>query len=259
MNPGAALPVHPAEAMLSLAALLAVTLAASGCPLPPLGTRPFDPGERLTYDVKALGLTRSRAVSFAVDPGETATLGLTASVSFRAPFRGVRGSARSLVDGQTLRAHRYADESNDGTSASTESQLDREGLATRVYWADGGRRGMNAYLKNGAVLDVVSALYVLRAARLSPGVAFCFDAVGGRTYWRVSGRAAVTERVRTPAGSFEALRLEGVAVKAHDPSRRYPVRLWISADPRRLPVRLTIETDLGRVEAALSRTATAVR
>jgi hypothetical protein len=245
--------------MISLAAALVVTLSTAGCTLPGVGARPFDPGERLTYDIEAMGVTRRRAVALAVEPGSGATLGLAASVRFRAPFTGVRGSARSLIDGRSLRGHHYRDESNDGTSASTDAQLDRDGLATRVYWANGSKSGMTAFLKNGAVLDVVSALYFLRAANLSPGDEFCFGAVGGRTYWRVSGHAAATERIRTRAGHFEALRLDGVAVKADDPSRRYLIHVWISADPHRLPVRLSVETSLGRVEAALSHKALAVR
>ncbi len=246
-----------ADAVISLSAALAVTLSAAGCALPEVGARPFDPGERLTYDVDALGVTRSQAVSFAVEPGSGPTLVLAASVRFGAPFTGVRGTARSIVDAQSLRGRRYRDESNDGTSASTDAQLDRGGLATRVYWANGSKRGMTAFLKNGAVLDLVSALYFLRAAALSRGAPFCFDAVGGRTYWRVSGHAAGTERIRTRAGRFEAQRLEGVAVKADDPSRRYLIHFWISADPRHLPVRLSVETSLGRVEASLSHIALA--
>jgi hypothetical protein len=245
--------------MLSLAAALAVTLSAADCALPDVGARPFDPGERLTYDIEALGVTRSQAVSFAVEPGSGATLAIAASLRFRVPFKGVRGSARSLIDGRSLRGRHYRDESNDGTSASTDAQLDRDGLATRVYWANGSKSGMTAFLENGAVLDVVSALYFLRAASLSPGDEFCFDAVGGSTYWRVSGHAAGTERIRTRAGRFEVLRLDGVAVKADDPSRRYLIHFWISADPHRLPVRLSVETSLGRVEAALSHMVLAVR
>ena len=155
---------------------------------------------------RADGLARGRAGlgRDARDRGERA---------LRAPFKGVRGSARSIIDGRSLRGRHYRDESNDGTSASTDAQLDRDGLATRVYWANGSKSGMTAFLENGAVLDVVSALYFLRGEPL-PGDEFCFDAVGGSTYWRVSGHAAGTERIRTRAGRFEVLRLDGVAVKS---------------------------------------------
>ena len=181
----------------SLAAALAVTLSAADCALPDVGARPFDPGERLTYDIEALGVTRARRSRSRSSRARARRSRSRRACASACHSRGVRGSARSLIDGRSLRGRHYRDESNDGTSASTDAQLDRDGLATRVYWANGSKSGMTAFLENGAVLDVVSALYFLRAASL-PGGRFCFDAVGGSTYWRVSGHAAGTERIRTP-------------------------------------------------------------
>jgi hypothetical protein len=61
-----------------------------------------------------------------------------------------------------------------------------------------------------------------------------------------------TEETKVLAGRALAIRLDGVAVQSDDPSRRYQLRLWLSADARRLPVAMTIETRLGRVRAALA-------
>lgn len=236
-----------------LAALaLSALVASPGCSLPAAAARPFQAGERLAYDIDVLGLTQARAVSFEVASDRSAgRLALSAESSLRMPFSGARGRARSSIDPTSLLPSTFHDES-DGGRSTTDSQLDREGLAVRVHWAKGARSGMRPYLKGGAVLDVVSALYYLRGVPLAAGLSFCFDAVGGRAYWRLRGRVAGTERVQAPAGSFEAFRLEGSAARADEPQRSYPIRLWIGADARRLPVRLTAGTALGTIEARLA-------
>ncbi|OFX21467.1 MAG: hypothetical protein A2V77_04905 [Anaeromyxobacter sp. RBG_16_69_14] len=242
--------------MFSLAATLALALAAS-CGPPPLSERPWGPGERLNFDVHALGATQKSGLSLVVDPvpveGSPAAMRLAAAATFRSPFYKVRGAAQSWIDARTLLPTRFHDESSDGKSRSTDSQLDRPGPVVRVNWVNGGKRGMNGFLRGPAVLDLLSALYYLRAARLVAGTAFCFDVVGGRTYWRLSGHVQPgTEETKAPAGRADAIRLDGVAVQSDDPSRRYQLHLWLSADARRLPVAMTIETRLGRVRAALA-------
>jgi hypothetical protein len=244
--------------MFSLAATLALTLAAS-CGPPPLSSeRPWEPGERLTYDVHAFGATQKSGLSLSVEQvmpavGSATAMRLAAAANFRSSFYRMRGAAQSWINARTLLPTRFHDESGDGKSRSTDSQLDRPGLAVRVNWVNGGKRGMNAFVRGPAVLDLLSALYYLRAARLVAGTPFCFDVVGGRTYWRLSGKVQPgTEETKAPAGRADTIRLDGVAVQSDDPSRRYRLQLWLSADARRLPVAMTIEARLVRVRAALA-------
>jgi Protein of unknown function (DUF3108) len=129
----------------------------------------------------------------------------------------------------------------------------RPGLAVRVNWVNGAKRGMNAFVRGPAVLDLLSALYYLRAARLAGGAPFCFDVVGGRTYWRLTGRVVPGgERIGTSAGQVEAIRLEGAAAQSDDPSRRYQLHLWLSSDARRLPVAMALDTRIVSVRAVLT-------
>ena len=220
--------------------------------------RPWPQGERLTYDVHALGKTQKSGLSLAVEPvaptaGPAPAMRLSAVATFRSPFYRMRGAAQSWISAKTLLPTRFHDESSDGKSRSTDSQLDRPGPAVRVNWVNGGKRGMNAFLRGPAVLDLLSALYYLRAAQLGAGAAFCFDVVGGRTYWRLSGHVQPgTEEMKAPTGRASAIRLDGVAVQSDDPARRYRLHLWLSADARRLPLAMTIERRLFRVRAALA-------
>ncbi len=244
--------------MSSLAATLALALAA-GCGPPPLSSeRPWAPGETLTFDVEALGVTQRGGLALTVEPAAPAapTLTIAATARFRGPLHQTRAAARSLISAKTLLPTRFHDETSDGAFRSTDSQIDRPGLAVRVNWVNGGKRGMNAFVRGPAVLDLLSALYYLRAARLAAGAAFCFDVVGGSTYWRLAGHVAPgTERTRTATGHVEAVRLDGAATQSDDPSRRYQLHLWLSADTRRLPVAMAIETRLGSVRAALASAA----
>lgn len=242
--------------MLPAAAVLALTLTASpACTLPrPTAEPTWTRGERLTYSVAALGGGRRGSCVLSAT-GQGPVLELAAEGHLSVPLVNVRGSAHSWVGPQTLRPRRFQDElASDGAPRTSHGDFQRPGLAMRVEWTHGTRRGMNAFVKGGPVFDVVSAIYYLRSIDLAPGAGFCFDAAGGGRYWRLSGhRADGEERVDTPAGSFQAIRLEGAAVRADDASVRYPVRLWISADPRRLPLALEVKTSIGPVRASLER------
>jgi hypothetical protein len=243
-----------AKAMLLQAAMLGITLAANCGPPPLTSNRPTTSGEHLTFDIKALGVTEKGGLSLTVGTaiGSTA-IDLSGTARFSGPFVRVRGSARSWISTETLLPTRYHDEADDGTFRSTDSQFDRPGPAVRVNWLNGARRGMNAFLRGPAVLDLLSALFYLRSAQLAAGTTFCFDVVGGRTYWRVTGRVLPgTERLRTPAGNIDAVRLDGSAVRSDDLSRSHRLQLWLSADTRRLPLSMMIEAPLGGIRATLA-------
>lgn len=244
------------DPMLTSAAVLALTLAASpACTLPrPTAEPAWTRGERLTYGVAALGGVRKGSCVLSV-AGQGSVLELAAEGQLSVPLVNVRGSAHSWVAPQTLKPRRFQDAlESDGVPRTSHGDFERPGLAMRVEWSNGPSRGMNAFVKAGSVFDVVSAIYYLRSMDLAPGAGFCFDTAGGGRYWRLSGhRVGGEERVDTPAGSFQAVRLEAVAVRADDASVRYPVRMWISTDARRLPLALEVGTAIGTVRAALER------
>jgi hypothetical protein len=240
--------------MLLQAAMLGIALAAN-CGPPPLSSdRPSATSERLTFDIEALGVIQKSGLSLTVEssPGSTA-IDLLGTARFSGPFVRIRGSARSRISTDTLLPSRYHDQTDDGTFRSTDSQIDRPGPAVRVNWLNGDKRGMNAFLRGPAVLDFLSALFYLRSAQLAAGATFCFDVVGGRTYWRVTGRVLPgIERLKTPTGGVDSVRHDGSAARADHLSRSHQFLLWLSADARRLPLSMTIEAPLGGVRATLA-------
>jgi hypothetical protein len=238
----------------SLAAAVAALVSGSaGCGLPEAGPAPWVERETLTYEVdvpRGLGSARAtlRASSAAGqvllvgDAGLDAPLGISRA----------RGTARSWMDAATLRPGRYADEIVDRTGRATSAASFGRGPAIRIDWTDGERRGVNAFVRQPDVLDALSVVYYLRAAELRVGVPLCFDLVGGRKAWRVSGTVGAAERVETRAGNFTAIRIDGRATRTDRPGETMRLQLWVSSDARRLPVQATVKSDAGTVRALLA-------
>jgi hypothetical protein len=255
--------------MIALAAALAV--AASPCTLPPLraGTPPWRPGETLVYEVDVLGVLQAGTITASAGSprfdGEVVPLrAQMKNTSLFARMRRVRAMAHSFLDARTLRPRLYRDDAfEDGVHRTTEVRLDRPGPTVEVAWSHGEKKGTRAFERRGDVLDLLSAIYYLRAAQLAPERPLCFDLVANRRYWRFEGRlAAGTERVDTPAGPFEAIRVEATLTRQptdDDPDvKTRRMELWFSADERRIPVAGASELDHGPVRARLARGASPV-
>jgi hypothetical protein len=181
------------------------------------------------------------------------------NTSVFAKMRRVRAIAHSWLDPETLRPQRYRDDADeDGVRRSTEARLDGDGPTVELAWTHGERKGTRTFERQGEVLDLLSAIYYLRAAELTPEGEICFDLLANRRYWRLRGKvAAGTERVDTPAGPFETIRLDATLTRmatADDPRvRSRELHLWFSTDLRRVPVAGVSEVDQGPVRALLAR------
>lgn len=232
---------------------IAAALLLGSCSLPAPASAPWRSGERIGYEVELSGAPAGQA-TFSADAagGGGWTVGVEARQS--SMLGSSRFSARSALS-PTLRPGRFQDRLDGwGGRRTSDAQIDRSPNAVRIDWTSGGKPGMNAYVRRPTVLDFASTVPYLRAARLAPASAFCFDAVGATQYWRVEGRAApALERVSTPMGRFEALRLDAVMVRADGKGKSIPMRVWIATDPARLPVAAEAETPLGTVRAEIAR------
>ena len=102
------------------------------------------------------------------------------------------------------------------------------------------------------VQDVISALYVIRTKNLRVGELVQFPINdGGRTY-DVAVEIQAQEEVRTPAGTFQAFRLEP---KVFDGLFKSKGRLfvWLTTDAARMPVQLKAKINIGTITAALTQ------
>ncbi len=236
-----------------LAAVALLLSAGAECALPAAGAAPWGKRETLTFDVSAprTGAT-ARATLRASGEADQVLLAGEAGLDAPLGIYRVRGFARAWLDATTLRPARYADEIADRDGRETSRASFGRGPAVRIDWTDGARRGVNAFVRQPDVLDALSAIYFLRAVELRVGAPLCFDLVGGRKAWRVSGSVGPVERVETRAGTFTAVRLDGRATRTDRPRESTRLQLWVSADARRLPVKATVETGAGRIHASLA-------
>lgn len=246
------------------AALLALAVSAdpAACGLPPLapGERPWKTGETLTYDLDVLGAVKAGTFQLSVERPMSggaivplrARAKTTASVANVKKFAAV---ALSWIDAVTLLPERYRDEAEeDGVRKISDAKLRPPGPEVVIETQFGERKGRTAYPRQGEVLDGLSAIAYLRAARISPGDRFCCALIANRRFWRMEGSIAPkSERVETAAGKFDTFRVDATMKrvdKPGDPGR--PIHLWFTKDARRLPVAIVSEVDVGPVRAMLS-------
>lgn len=245
------------------AALLSLALAAEpGCGLPPLGggERPWRTGETLVYSLDILALVKAGTLETSVERPMSggkivplrARAKTTATVANVKRFAAV---ALSWVDARTLRPERYRDEADeDGVKKVSDTRIPQESAEIVIEYQYGERTGKKEYAREREVLDALSTVYYLRTARLEAGDRFCFDLVANRRFWRLEGTVAPgSEKVETPAGSFQAFRVDARARRVDRPeSPPRPIHLWFSDDSRRLLVAAVSEVDVGPVRAMLT-------
>ncbi len=243
------------------AAAVALALGAPPCGLPALrpGAFPWSAGERLRYDVDVMGVVK--AGTLVVTAGRPMFEGTQIPFEARmrntsvfAKIRRITATALSWADARTLLPERYRDESmEDGVRKTTDVRL--RGPEVVIDTQFGDRKASTAFPRGREALDLLSALYFLRAADLRRSQEVCFDLAGGRRYWHVRGQvAAAPDRVESAAGIFDTLRLDLVATRADQPSARRAIHVWVATDVRRRPLVAAVsEIDLGPVRAMLVR------
>jgi hypothetical protein len=245
-----------------LAALVALALAAPACGVPPLapGGPPWATGETLVYDLDLFGMVKAGTLELSVERPMSGgrVLPLRARARTDASFANltrIAAVAFSWIDAATLRPERYREEADEnGVHKIGDARLAQARRGVTIEYEVAGKRSSATYAPAGEVLDAISAVYRLRAARLAPGDAFCFDLVARGRYWRVTGSvAAKPEKVQTPLGRLETLRVDASARRASAADAPpTTLHLWISTDPARLLVAVVGEVDAGPVRAMLT-------
>jgi hypothetical protein len=248
-----------------IAPLLALALSAAAgpaCGLPPLapGDRPWRVNETLAFDLDVLGMVKAGTMQLTVERemsgGKVVPLrGRARTTQTAASVRPFAGVALSWIDAGTLRPERYRDETEeDGVHKVSDARISPAGPELVIEYRYGETAGKTSYPREREVLDALSTIYYLRAARLAPGDRLCFDLVANRRFWHFEGTvAAKREKVDTPAGKFETLRVDATTQRADRPGDKpRPIHLWFSTDARRLPVAIVSEVDVGPVSATLS-------
>lgn len=101
------------------------------------------------------------------------------------------------------------------------------------------------------VQDGLSALYAMRASKLSAGTRLTFPILDDGALYTVAMQTAAAERVKVPLGDIDAWNMKVNITDAQGQSVGQNIGVWISTDARRLPLKLQAELPVGNFVLAL--------
>jgi len=223
-----------------LAAILAAQVFAS-----PVEQK-FVEGETLDYNLTWLKITGGTA-RMTISPSGDATYRITSvarsSPSFSRIFK-VRDEIETTIardDFSTLRYVKRLDEDGDQIEEVT---VVEDGVATRT------RKKVKKVPVPRPVFDPISLIYHLRMYDLTPGKVHAFGVIADGKFYSVSARSVRREKVTTPAGKFNCVRVEP-RMTSNGVEREERLFIWYTDDERKLPVRIRTEVKVGAITATL--------
>ena len=206
----------------------------------------FVEGETLDYNLtwlKITGGTARMTISPSGDANYLITSVARSSPSFSRFFK-VRDVIETTIarnDFSTLRYVKRLDEDGDQIEEVT---VVEDGTATRT------RKKVKKVRVPRPVFDPISLIYHLRTLDLTSGKAYAFDIIADGKLYSVSARAVRKEKITTPAGTFNCVRVEP-RMTSGGVEREERLFIWYSDDERKLPVRIRTEVKVGAITATL--------
>ena len=225
--------------------VLAAVIAALVFPTPAIA-QAFTEGETLDYNLTWLKVTGGTArMTIGPNGGESFKITSVArsSPTFSRFFK-VRDEIETTVakdDFSTLRYVKRLDEDGDKIQEVT---VIEDGVATRT------RRKVKKTAVPRPVFDPISVIYLLRTRDLTPGKVHELELIADGKLYAVHARVVRKEKVQTPAGTFNCIRVEPQMLSG-GVEREERLFIWYSDDERRLPVRIRTEIKVGAITATL--------
>ena len=239
------------------------TEAAAQKPSPTTNAAPFEVGERFTYNVSwkvfdAGIATMTLAEKMSFQNEETYRINATVySTGIVSALFKVVDVFESFFQARDLCSRRITKRIQEGRR-HRETVVTFDAKARRAKMEDRDLNLPDLPPKRtespvpSCVQDVISALYVIRTKTLRVGELVQFPINdGGRTY-DVTVEIQAQEEVRTPAGTFQAFRLEP---KVFDGLFKSKGRLfvWVTTDSARMPIQLKAKINIGTITASLTQ------
>ncbi|MGZ5473334.1 MAG: DUF3108 domain-containing protein [Thermoanaerobaculia bacterium] len=232
---------------LLLAAIIAAQLA--GTP----GDQRFAEGETLDFNLTWLKITGGTARMTIQPYGEDSfrITSIARSTPSFSRFYKVRDEIETTVARSDFSTTRYVKRLDEDGDTIEEVTVVEDGVATRT------RKKIKKVRVPRPVFDPISVIYLLRMRDLTPGKVYDFELIADGKLYTVHARVVRRERVRTPAGTFDCVRVEPQMMSG-GVEREERLFFWFSDDERKLPVRIRTEVKFGAVTATLNRFASGV-
>lgn len=233
------------------AVLAAVTAAAQTAPAaspPPSPVeQKFVEGETLDFTLKWLKVTGGSA-RMTVAGTEQGTRYRITSVATSSPgfsrFFKVRDEIETIVDRKDFSTLRYVKRLDEDGDKIEETTVIEDGVATRT------RKKVRKVSVPRPVMDPISVIYYLRTLELAPGKTYELELIADGKPYTVHARAIRREKVETPLGVFDCIRVEPHMVSG-GVEREERLFIWYTDDERKLPVRIRTEIKVGAITATL--------
>ena len=206
-------------------------------------------GERLVYRVRWGVLTVARA-TLEVEAAADGAVLLRATARTRGwidPVYPVRELVESTVDAATSRPLRFRKRTKEGHGRPRRVEVEFDAAAGVARHVEDGEARPPLPLP-AEFQDPLSCVYAYRVLAPAAGGVVALEVTNGRRLVAGEFREVGRERVRTPAGTFDAIvvepTIEGIGGVFRD-SRKAQLRIWFTDDARRLPVRIYSEVAVG--------------
>ncbi|HJU04997.1 MAG TPA: DUF3108 domain-containing protein [Nitrospiraceae bacterium] len=226
---------------------------------PDAPSRPFIPGERLTYTLSWLNIKAGTAVmgvsEAAPIDGRPALRLLTTAKSTRAISKlyPIDNRVESLIDAETLSPYRMMFQRREGKQKNDFDVTFRHHDGTVVDIKDGVAETRQIPSETH---DLVSCLYYVRSLpSVEPGSTFSLNLHHDKKNYHVEVRVEGMERVKAPWGEVEAIRVlvimpfQGIFLNEGN------IRVWLTHDARRIPLMMKAKVIIGSVVARLTEAA----
>ncbi len=243
-------------ALLQRRILLGLFLAGMGWFAPALAGEwptPFQPGERLTYDISWIGINAGRAVMDVTSPaGDRPTVQLLTTIqsnSVISKFYPVDNRVESQIDLATFLPQRMTFRRREGKKKNDFDYTFRhqEGTVTAV------KDGTTEVLQIPSdAQDAISCLYFVRKSlALTPGTSQILNIHHDKKNYKLEVRVEAVESVEGPWGKVDAARVLVVMPFQGIFLNQGNIKIWFTTDERRIPVRMKAKVVIGSVVADL--------
>lgn len=222
---------------------------------PPSGSRPFQTGERLTYDISWLNISAGTAVMEVAGPDgiDRRSLATVVTTARSSPmvtrFYPVDNRVESHIDLDTLLPQHMTFRRREGKRKNDFDYTfhHQEGTVTAVK--DGSSEVLSI---PAATQDAISCLYFVRSALpLKKGAALPMNVHHDKKNYKMEVRVEEVEMVKGPWGNLEAARVlvimpfQGIFLNQGN------LRVWFTTDERRIPLRMKAKVIIGSITADL--------
>jgi len=241
-------------------ALALFALANPLLPAPQERALPFQPGERLVYDVTwsvfTAGKVTATVASERQESKDNYIVTTTAqSQGFTSLLFSVQNEFRSFFDPRTLCSERISKKINEGrrhkeTEIVFDSQRKRAILDERDLTQPHGPPKHAENEIPSCVEDVVTAFYYSRSQDLQIGKPLQMPVNDGSKTYDVTLDVQARETILTPLGNRSAIRVEPKVFSGLF-KRKGRMLVWFSDDEQHLPLRIRFIISVGTITATL--------